>query len=331
LHRIGASQIFVPLTRINGSIVATREFFPQTMRLAIRQRTRWITGIGLQTWERHGWAGSPTVVYWLWRDRKGLIGNPVSLITNLIFLYGAVTWSLAHFAGYPWGLAKQSVDPSLLTVTMTMQGVQTIVRMICSGRIYGFRFALAVPIRTVFANLINATATIRALHQYCRARLLHEPLVWLKTDHAYPSRGALVPHKRRLGEILVGSAYISEEDLQRARDTKPAGMRIGEYLVWLGLISEEELYEALSLQQSLPLGKLAPMDVNMQAARALPRHVMRQCKVLPIRIAGGSMLLASPEIPTDELSRTLRGFTRMALRFQLVTQSNFAELTSALL
>jgi hypothetical protein len=53
--------------------------------------------------------------------------------------------------------------------------------------------------------------------------------------------------------------------------------------------------------------------------------------VLPFRIAAGSMFLASPEIPTDELSRTLCGFTRLALRFHLVTPANFEELAASLL
>ena len=58
------------------------------------------------------------------------------------------------------------------------------------------------------------------------ARLRYEPLVWLKTEHAYPSRNALMEHKRKLGEILVGSDYVSEIDLTRALGRQPAGMRL---------------------------------------------------------------------------------------------------------
>jgi len=164
-----------------------------------------------------------------------------------------------------------------------------------------------------------------------RARIRHEPLVWLKTEHAYPSRNALVEHKRKLGEILVGSSCIEEADLEFALRTLPAGMRIGEYLVKRGVLSEEDLYEALSLQQSLPAGRLEPHTVARNVARALPRQVMREWKVVPVRISAGTLFLASPEIPTDELSNTLRGFTRLEPRFQLVTPGNFAELAEALL
>jgi hypothetical protein len=129
----------------------------------------------------------------------------------------------------------------------------------------------------------------------------------------------------------VGSSYVSEGDLDQALGRQPAGLRLGEYLVQLGKLTEDELYEALSLQQSLPVGRLEPKAVSRQVARALPRHVVRDWRVLPYRISSGSIFLASPEIPTDELSRALRGFTRLSLRFQLVTPHNFDELTEALL
>ena len=75
-------------------------------------------------------------------------------------------------------------------------------------------------------------------------------------------------HKRKLGEILVGSAYLDEAVLNRALATQPAGLRIGEYLVKLGKLSEDDLYEALSLQQSLPAGRLEPLDHQHAMSRA---------------------------------------------------------------
>ena len=192
-------------------------------------------------------------------------------------------------------------------------------------------FALAVPLRAVCGNWINTIATWKAVRSYVRARIRHEPLVWVKTEHAYPSRSALVQHKRKLGEILVGSGFAEESDIRRALETLPAGMRLGEYLVKLGVISEDELYEALSLQQSLPSGRLEPWVISSHVARALPRRVVRDWRVLPFRISSGNMFLASPEIPTDDLTRVLRGFTRLSLRFHLVTPQNFEELAESLL
>jgi adsorption protein B len=322
----------LPIARGRQStFVATREFFPRRARSAIRQRTRWIMGIALQSWERHGWRGNLPQVYWFWRDRKGLLGNPLSLLTNFLFAYGLLTWIFSRLAGIPWDLGKWTLHPALLLATLLIQIIQTSVRMGCVTRLYGPLFALGVPLRTVCSNWINSVATGQALWRYFRSRLRHEPLVWLKTEHAYPSRNALMEHKRKLGEILVGSSYVSEHDLERALARQPSGVRLGQYLVQLGKISEDDLYEALSLQQSLPLGRLEPQAVSRKVARALPRHVVRDWRVLPYRISSGSIFLASPEIPTDELNRVLRGFTRLSVRFQLVTPRNFEELTSALL
>ena len=46
LHRLGCSQMFVPVTRWNGAMVATRGYFPRRFRDAVKQRTRWVMGIG---------------------------------------------------------------------------------------------------------------------------------------------------------------------------------------------------------------------------------------------------------------------------------------------
>jgi adsorption protein B len=329
LHKLGCTQMFAPLSKSRQGVIATREFFPRTIHAAIRQRTRWIMGIGLQTWERHGWRGSPVDVYWLWRDRKGLLGNPLSLLSNILFAYGLLTWFYSRIEGTAWHLGQQGIHPWLLASALLSQLIQSLVRMSCVARLYGAGFALAVPVRTVCGNWINSIATFKAVSTYVAARIRHQPLVWLKTEHAYPSRSALVEHKRKLGEILVGSAYVIEDDLLGALETQPPGLRLGEHLVQLGKITSDDLYEALSLQQSLPAGRVEPRGINASVARALPRRVIRECKVLPFRIAAGSMFLASPEIPTDELSRTLRGFTRLSLRFHLVTPENFAELTES--
>ncbi len=322
LHQLGCRQIFIPLTANADRAVATREYFPRNLRAAIRQRTRWVTGIALQTWQRHGWSGPPGQVYWYWRDRKGLLGNPLSLLANILFFYGLAT--------YWWLPAMHSVDRRLVSATLALFVWRASVRMACVGRLYGPVFALGVPLRAVCGNFINSVASVRALYRFTRAKIRREPLVWLKTEHGYPSRSTLLAHKRKLGEILTGSAYVEPDVLQHALEMKPHDMRLGEYLVVKGMLTEEELYEALSLQQGLPAGLLAAADIAPNAARALPRHVIRKLRVLPFKIASGSLHLATPDVPTDEMTRGLRGFTALEVHFRLVTPANFNQLLSLL-
>lgn len=331
LHRMGFRQAFVPLARGPNGFLATREYFPTSRRTAVRQRTRWVTGVSLQTWERHGWRGSPQSVYWFWRDRKGLVGNPASLAANLLFGLGCATCLHARLTGNAWGLDRLHLPTYLTAPILINQLIQLSGRMLAVNLVYGWRFALGVPLRLLWGNFINASATALALVRYTRARILKIPLVWVKTEHAYPTLAALRGHKRKLGEILVGSGYLDQAQLDLALATQPAGVRIGEHLVALSMLTQDHLYEALSLQQSVPAVRLRPVEVRPAIARSLPLSVIRKWRIVPYRVELGSLYLASPEIPADELNAVLRAFTRMAPRFQLITPANFDELTHALL
>lgn len=315
LNRLGFRQLFMPITK-RGSWVATREYFPMQASFAIRQRTRWTTGIALQGWERHGWSGGPRQVYWLWRDRKGLVGSPLSLATNALCLYGILTQVWTRITPEPWLW-------NVLAGTLALQVVRSAVRVGCSARLYGLPFASLAPARAVLANVINATAVFKALYGYARARIRGEALAWLKTEHAYPSRAALLGEHRLLGEILVTSAYIEPSDLEWALATQPEGVKIGEHLVRAGRLTEAELYEALALQQRLPLAVIDPEQVPRRVARALPAHVSARWHVLPFRVQAGELHVAGTELPDDAMESEVRRHTALEIRFHLTTPATY--------
>lgn len=325
LHRLGCRQVFVPITRLGKDrrdFMAVREFFPKQWSTALRQRTRWVTGIALQGWERFGWAGTYSEVYWFWRDRKGLVSNPLGFIANAVFVYGLATWMWTR-------LTPLAIE--LTSVTLAFQFLRIAVRMTCVARVYGIVFALGVPLRLPYANLLNAAATVRAVVRYGYARMRGLPLLWVKTEHSYPTRAALLAHKRPLGEILVGSGYLNAATLHSALAACPPKTRLGEFLVESGGLTEEALYEALSLQQGLPLMHVEVREVLLNVARALPERVVREWRVLPFQVAEGSLLLASPELPTPQRTAAVRSFTSLEIRFHLVTPSQYRHLVDALL
>ena len=328
LSLLGCSQVFVPLERNDQSWMATREYFPRNMGSAIRQRTRWITGIALQTWERHGWSGSPRHLYWLWRDRKNLLGSPASLLANLLFFYGVLSFFGAWAVDRPPGLAmhlRSGIAGLLLPLAVSLQVLHLGVRTFCSARLYGLPFALAVPFRAMWGNWINGRAAVSAMRRYAIARLRRKPLAWVKTEHSYPARSALLDTHRKLGEILVGSGYVTPKELDFALTAK-GGMRLGEFLLARGAIGSEDLCEALALQQNLPCGRIDPLSIPPNVARALPAGIIDKWNVIPFRIFAGDVFLAITELPDDELQNELRGFTGLELRFHLVTPENFDEL-----
>ena len=206
IHASGLPQKFIPIHFRQSRPIATREYFPRRLRTAVRQKSRWILGITLQSWEHHGFGESLRYSYWFWRDRKGLIGNLVTPLMNLIYLYGMTTRAWAAATGTGWGLSQEAaaVAPAF-TIGLTIQAMHLMFRLCCSWRVYGWKFACGAPARVVVGNWINCFATCRAVWTYCGAKVRGHPLRWVKTEHAYPSRSALLPYKEKLGAILAGS------------------------------------------------------------------------------------------------------------------------------
>ncbi len=323
LKRLGCTQAFVPIAPHGASdFVATREFFPRNFRAALRQRTRWVMGISLQSWQKFGWRGTPAEIYWLWRDRKGLLANPLSMVANFVFLYGLATniWTRAPLQAM-----------RLAEITFALLALRTAVRMGCVARIYGPALAIGVPIRAVYANVLNSAATVEAIRRFTWARLHGQPLRWLKTDHAYPSRAILLSHKRPLGEILTSGGHLDPATLELALKTCPQGLRLGEHLVNTGRLTIRILYEALSFQQGIPLAHVDPFQVPLGIARSLPEHITQQWRVLPFKAEAGALFLASPEAPKPELIAHLAQFTQLELRFHLLPSRDFDTLAAALL
>jgi adsorption protein B len=325
--RLGMKQKFIPINFRDGRPIATREFFPLEFRKAVGQRSRWITGINLQSWGFHDARETFHHFYWFWRDRKGLVGNLVTPLTNILFVYGLVTLLLAETLHHPWGLAHEA---SYLTraceAGLSLQALHIAVRMWFSSRIYGPRHAATVPIRVVAGNWINCFATCVAIWTFTKAKTHNRPLKWVKTEHAYPNRAALMTDRKRLGEVLVCNQWITAEQLEYALASKPEDRRLGEHLMKLGLITEQDLCIALSLQNNIPFGKPDPDLVSTSIARALPAALSRKWKVLPFRIAAGELYVAGSDLPGEEMQSDIRRFTTLELRFHLVTPTEYEEL-----
>lgn len=318
MHRLGMKQLYLPVAWVNGQPVATREFFPQNFHAAVRQRTRWVTGIALQTWQKVGWSTSWQENYWLWRDRKGLLGNPLSLVANLMLVLSV------------FGVLAALTGPLLVltSIGLLLQMIRILWRVYFSSRIYGVAYAMLVPLRIPWSNLVNTLATISALALYIRSRWRNEPMVWLKTEHAYPNRQALNPYARKLGEVLTDLQYLSSSQLEAASLRQPTGQRLGEFLVHESLLSWEQLYQGLSAMSSYPTATIPVDEIEIEVARSLPRSLMVSACLQPVRLRDGFLIIASSEIPCESLLEQLRKFSSKDPLFVLVTPANLDLLRS---
>jgi hypothetical protein len=195
-----------------------------------------------------------------------------------------------------------------------------------SARLYGWRFAAAVPLRMLWGNVVNYMATYHALRDFATARLRGQSLAWRKTQHAYPAHRAAEPGRPRVGEVLAQLQVLQPDALQQALASQPGGMRLGEHLLRQHKLSEDDLYRALSIQTGLPLGAPAREEVNRLVTRTLPATAMRRWRVVPYRVDLGQLHLATAEVPSEEMTRDLASFSSLELRFRLVPPREFEKL-----
>lgn len=320
IHRLGFPQKFVRVLRRGDSFVATREFFAQKFSRAVAQRSRWVTGIALQSWEKHGWRDTFPQLYWFWRDRKGLVSSLLAPVTNGVFFYALITRLISWRAHTHWVFRNLNWVPLLLVLA------QPAIRMYCSSRVYGWPYAALSPLRVFWANLVNFSATCKAIRGYAASKIRGVPLRWLKTEHAYPNRAALVATPRKLGEILINLGLIVPAALKAALESKPPHLRIGEHLVNLDLIREDDLYRALALQHHLPAGKPPRDMISPAVTRAIPADLARRLQVLPFRVVAGQLYVASTEPPADSIIQELQRFWPHDMRFHVVPPEDFQHL-----
>ncbi|MCM1535869.1 MAG: Flp pilus assembly complex ATPase component TadA, partial [Clostridium sp.] len=96
--------------------------------------------------------------------------------------------------------------------------------------------------------------------------------------------------KFRLGEALVLSNLITEEQLQQAlEEQKGSGKRLGEFLVDKNLVTEDLLAQVLSAQLGYPIIELQNIDIPPEVKGLVPASRLKEKKILPIEYAEDNM------------------------------------------
>jgi len=174
-----------------GINCGTRSYFPHRMRAAIRQKSRWVTGICLQSWKLIGWKGDARFRFVLYRDRKAVMTNAINFFAYLVILYfmayEAIRFGFAANAQLPPIVIKGTILWDLVVLDSVLMMWRIVHRFITCRRIYGLWAALLSVIRLPISNIINFSATGRALFLFLRATLRHKQLVWEKTANRFPS------------------------------------------------------------------------------------------------------------------------------------------------
>lgn len=173
--------IFVRLHDRDGQLVATQEFFPDNIKDAVRQKSRWMAGIALSGWDRLGWNHSLLENWIRFRDRKASLAAIVLAIAYAAIILTAILAMLKLL-----GIYVPQPMSAFLRILLFLNAIFLCWRLIFKAgfvfRLYGLTEALYSVPRTIVANIINMMAARRAFGKYLQS-LSGAKVDWDKTQH----------------------------------------------------------------------------------------------------------------------------------------------------
>ncbi|MDE3739922.1 cyclic di-3',5'-guanylate-activated glycosyltransferase NfrB [Metapseudomonas resinovorans] len=288
-----AKDWIVGMNRHFTQVICVREHFPRTWQHAIRQKSRWITGIVFQGTTNLGWSPRAVMNYFLWRDRRGLFAYLLSFLVNLLFLVLLTMWLITLVNPEAWRFQSILADSRLLSALLWINGLMLLNRLFQRAwfvtRFYGiFQGVLSAP-RMMWSNFVNFFANLRALRQVLEMGDSRR-VAWDKTTHEFPALGQ--PQGKPLGQRLVERGVLSEADLQAAL-TSPIRRSLGRELLLRGLVDSTQLVKVLAEQQDMDWAPLNPFHIDPPLIEALPKRIALRYAVLPVAEEDGTLVLAS--------------------------------------
>jgi adsorption protein B len=288
--------------------LCVREYFPDNFRLAYRQKSRWVLGIGLQSWEQIKFQGSIAAKYLLLHDRKGVVTSFISILAYIlvvqfiIFHVGLSTgWWDAYF---PSMFGEYSFWRKLIYVNAFFLAIRAAHRVYFTTILYGWEHGLMSLPRMVIGNFVNCMAVARAWRLFLSYLFRGKKLVWDKTMHEFPTGAQLARKRQRLGELLQSWQAVDEGKLARALEQQASTQTpLGRVLVSNGWLDEETLAEAIAYQADLPRVNLTA-DLVRGNASMLPADVAIRHRAIPLGLnkAGGPVVAVASPLSAEALT-----------------------------
>ena len=280
------------VNRRESQVICVRENFPDTLATAVRQKSRWITGIVFQGSRTLAWSRNPMLNYFLWRDRRGGISNLIGLISMLLAVQLGLVWLLTQERWSGWTYPSVLGDSPYLSAVLWFNGLlllnRVVERVYFTSSFYGLAPGLMAIPRMVWSNWINFFANVRAYRQVA-ALGDSRRVAWDKTTHVFPSV-ASGSSSQPLGQILLQQGALDAAQLAQGLQTC-GRRRLGRTLLSSGVIGGPQLAAALAEQQGLQWRDLDPFALDRQQIAAFPIRLAYKYSVLPIGMEGGQLLL----------------------------------------
>jgi bacteriophage N4 adsorption protein B len=196
--------------------VATRAVFPTSLKLSVRQKTRWNIGIIFQGWQNLGWKGSMQIKWNLFQDRKALIATPISFLSYIVFLYFLIYLLISRIStiSMPVLISYGTILYYLVLGSTIFMLWRSINRAYAVNKIYGFLPAITSIPRVIWGNLINFLAVTRGVNQYVINRFRKKEVAWEKTSHEFPSEIKI----SQQDSFVKGATFLDDREISDFSD-----------------------------------------------------------------------------------------------------------------
>ncbi|OXS80545.1 GspE/PulE family protein [Domibacillus enclensis] len=104
--------------------------------------------------------------------------------------------------------------------------------------------------------------------------------------------------RKRLGDLLVESGLITEEQLQIALKEKKDAQKLGDALLNRGFITEQQLIEVLEFQLGIPHVSLYRYPVDMKLLSLVPKEMAKKNLMIPLKKEENRLFVAMAD-PMD--------------------------------
>ena len=330
--------------KIGWDYITTRSLFPNTFKTAVKQKTRWILGITMQSFRFRdivhikglSFAGR----YSLYKDQKAKVGNLLAMVGYPVLIYFGVSLFLPLTPIYPWGSLSWVL--SLIVTVMMLE--RQLFRSVSIFHVYGMRsvffaclFPPILPIRLIWGNIINMVATLRAYRQNALNRrrgqatptpanagqtseasaVKRAPIVWAKTDHVFLEKTTLQRYRRTIGDLLLEQGAITPKAFQAALKNASGGNQmIGTYLVSQRLVGEDQVLDALARvkhTRHLTPSSLESYDLQKFAGQ-FDEALLRRLLALPLLATDHGFVIAFCLDSPMDAQATLRKACGVAIK-----------------
>lgn len=104
--------------------------------------------------------------------------------------------------------------------------------------------------------------------------------------------------RKRLGDLLVDSGLITEEQLDQALKEKGEGQKLGDALLQKGFITEQQLIEVLEFQLGIPHVSLYQYPIDSKLVNLIPKDFAKRNSLMPLKRDGEKLYVAMSD-PMD--------------------------------